>query len=409
MIKEKYTERIKEISLNISQSRVDSIRQKDISKTGLRVYEDGYIGCAGAIGDYDEKELEEKAISSLEYKIPYNSMPGENMVRKEDFYTEIIPEDKIVAEMDELLSILREEQPDFIFFNKINLTERELSIVNNKGLDLSYRDKYMDFSLAFKEKTSVNIFDGGVGFRGRKYDRIEVVNAVNDICNAYKNKVELPKEGILPVVFSADDPSHLGKFLAELDGNKLGSNSSLFSGKLGQKLFSENFTLYQTNNPELQPVSFFDAEGTVNENYSYTLIEEGILRAPYTDKRAATKYNLPLTGAATGEYDEAPLLGRPMLMIKESEKTAKELLNGEMGIFVFIATGGDFSPEGNFGTPVQLAFLFDGERFVGRLPELNISSNVFDMFGDSFIGVSNNDFMPMTNSKVLVMKMKVSR
>lgn len=409
MIKEKYTERIREISLNITQSMVDSIRQKDIKKTGLRVYENGNIGCAGAIGDYDEEELEKKAISSLEYKIPYNSKPGENMTRKEDYYTEIIPEDKIVGEIDELLATLRKEQPEFIFFNKINFTECELSLENTRGLDLSYRDKYMDFSLIFKEKASVNVFDGGVGFRGRRYDRIEIIKAVNDICNAYKNRVELPGEGILPVVFSADDTSPLRKFLTDLEGNKFGSNSSLFSGKLGQRLFSKDFTLYQTNNPKDLPGSFFDTEGTINENYRYALIDKGVLMAPFTDKRTADKYNLPLTGAASGEYDGAPVLGMPNLMIKESEKTAKELLRGEMGIFVLIASGGDFTPDGNFGTPVQLALLFDGERFIGRLPELNITASVFDMFGDSFIGVSSDDLLPLTNSKSLITKMKVSR
>ena len=280
---------------------------------------------------------------------------------------------------------------------------------NSRGLELSYRDKYMDFSLVFKEKASVNIFDGGLGFRGRRYNRTEIINAVNDICNAYKNKVELSSEGILPVVFSADDTSPLGKFLTDLEGNKFGSNSSLFSGKLNQRLFSENFTLYQTNNPKDLPGSFFDTEGTVNDDYRYALIDKGVLIAPYTDKRTAGKYSLPLTGAATGEYDGAPVLGRPNLMIKESEKTAKELLKGEMGIFVMIASGGDFTPDGNFGTPVQLALLFDGERFIGRLPELNITASVFDMFGDSFVGVSRDDLLPMTNSKCLITKMKVSR
>jgi PmbA protein len=41
-------------------------------------------------------------------------------------------------------------------------------------------------------------------------------------------------------------------------------------------------------------------------------------------------------------------------------------------------------------------FLFNGERFVGRLPELNLTSNVFDMFGDSFVGVSRDSLNPLS-------------
>jgi PmbA protein len=80
-----------------------------------------------------------------------------------------------------------------------------------------------------------------------------------------------------------------------------------------------------------------------------------------------------------------------------------------MGIFVLIASGGDFTPEGNFGTPVQLAFLTDGEKLIGRLPELNVTSNVFDMFGNSFIGVSKDSHTPLSNSKYMIMNMNVSK
>ncbi|SCG81716.1 hypothetical protein DW1_0095 [Proteiniborus sp. DW1] len=57
---------------------------------------------------------------------------------------------------------------------------------------------------------------------------------------------------------------------------------------------------------------------------------------------------------------------------------------------VLIASGGDFTAEGVFGTPVQLAFLTDGERLIGRLPELTISGDVYTMFGDDFIGRSED-------------------
>jgi PmbA protein len=409
MIKEKYIQKVKEVSISISQTEIESIRQKNIEKTGLRVYDNGYLGYAGTIGDYDEKELAAKAIKALDNKIPYIFEPNGNPSIKEDYSLDIIPEEIIVDEIDELLTLIKRDQPEFYFSNKIKLAEHELKLMNDKGLNLGYRDKYMSFELIFKEKNSANIMDGAVEFKGRKYNRHQVLAIVNEICSAYKNKVDLPYEGRLPVIFSTEDSLPLIKFLTDLDGNKFGSGSSLFSNKIGRKIFSKNFTLYQSNNPEDQPGAFFDTEGTVNKNYRFALIENGVLKAPYTDKKSSYKFNLPLTGAATGDYDSAPALGFPNLLIKSSEKTARELLNGEMGIFVVIASGGDFTPDGNFATPVQLALLFDGERFIGRLPELNITSSVFDMFGDSFIGVSSNSLSPLSNGKFLIMMMKVNK
>ncbi|MCC6872345.1 MAG: hypothetical protein IT351_08205, partial [Candidatus Fermentibacter sp.] len=71
--------------------------------------------------------------------------------------------------------------------------------------------------------------------------------------------------------------------------------------------------------------------------------------------------------------------------------------------------GGDFTPEGAFATPVQLAMLHDGTRFVGRLPELRISSHLFRMFGDDWMGQSADDISAFSDSPSMVMRMDVEK
>lgn len=61
-----------------------------------------------------------------------------------------------------------------------------------------------------------------------------------------------------------------------------------------------------------------------------------------------------------------------------------------MAVAIVIASGGDFTAEGVFGTPVQLAFLTDGEKLIGRLPELKLSGELYSMFGEDFIGKSKD-------------------
>lgn len=410
MIKEKYVNRVKEISLNVTQSKIDSIRKKDITKTGIRVYKDKFIGFAGAIGNVNENELEKIAIKSLDNKMPYKCELSKNIVKHEDYSDELKIADDVVKEFEEVLAVIEKSQPDFIFSNKINIVESETSLTNNDGLDLKYKDKYLNFELIIKEKTSINIFDTGVGFRSRKYNRNDLINLINDTCDVYKNKVTFPKlnKKTVPVIFNSADYVILTKFFQELNGNIFGSNSSLFSGKLGEKVFSDNFTLYQNNDSKNGPLRFFDDEGVINEGYNFPLIKNGVINSPYTDKKTSSKYNLPLTGTATCEYDGVPTLGFPSLKIKESEKSISELLNGEIGIFVDIASGGDFTSDGKFGTPVQVAYLFDGEKKVGRLPELQVSSDIFKMFGEDFVGVSKECINPLTNDKYVVINMEVA-
>lgn len=391
MIKEKYTNRVKEISVNIVQTDIDSVRKKDILKTGLRVYDKGYIGVAGAMGKADEEDLERRAIDNLSLKIPYPCEPSENLKMHLDYREDIFSDEEFVREADEVLKVLRDEFSDFTFSNKMYLFEMETGLTNDLGLDLLHRDRLLTVEFVIKEKASANVFDAFAIYATRQYNREELLNIIREELTAYRNPVKLPKEGKLPVVFMDFDMVPVSKLIDELNGYKLGTGASLFKDFIGERKFNENFTFYQSAEKEdLRFIEFFDAEGVVNEGFKYALIENGRIMSPYTDKKTAHKFNLPLTGSAVGEYDKVPSLSPRYFKVKSSDKTLKELLNGKMAVAVVIASGGDFTAEGVFGTPVQLAFLTDGERLIGRLPELKLSGELYSMFGEDFIGKSKD-------------------
>ncbi|MDU5083106.1 metallopeptidase TldD-related protein [uncultured Tissierella sp.] len=394
MIKEKYIKNLKEISINILQSNIKSVRKKDITKTGFRVYENGFVGIAGAVGKVDELELEKRAIENLRLEIPYPYEPSTNLVKKVDYRKETLSHEEFVKEVEELLEILKKEFPDFIFSNNIYIKDFETKLINNKGIDLTHIDRVVVASIVIKEKNSVNVFDALSTYIDREYSRDKILNNIRGMLTAYKNKIELPSKGKRPVVFIADDGLTLMKVVEEMNGYKVGTGASLFKDFIGEKKFSDKFTLYQSaEEEELSGVEFFDAEGVVNPDYKYTLIENGRIITPYTDKKTASQFNLPLTGSASAEYDKVPSLAPRNLVVKSSDKTLKELLNGQLGIAVLIASGGDFTQEGVFGTPVQLAFLTDGEKLLGRLPELTISGELYSMFGDDFVGKSQDKLL----------------
>lgn len=391
MIKEKYVKTQKEISVNVVQTEIESIRKKNITKTGLRIYDNGYIGVAGAVGNVDEKDLEKRAMENLKLQIPYPYEPSTNYVEKQDYRKEIFSDEEFVKEMEELLAILRNEFPDFIFSNSSCIQEMNVSLSNDKGLDLEHKDRAVMVGFIIKEKSSVNIFDAFATYTDREYSREKILSIIRDTLNAYKKPVKLPKEGKLPVVFFEEEKLPLKKITEELNGYNVGTGASLFKDFIGQKKFSDKFTLYQSaEKDDLTEFPFFDAEGVINEGYKYALIENGKIITPYTDKKTASQFNLPLTGSATAEYDKVPSLSARHLKVAPSNKTLKELLNGQLAVAVLIATGGDFTAEGVFGTPVQLAFLTDGEKLLGRLPELTLSGELYKMFGNDFIGLSND-------------------
>lgn len=74
-----------------------------------------------------------------------------------------------------------------------------------------------------------------------------------------------------------------------------------------------------------------------------------------------------------------------------------------------IASGGDFTPDGLYATPVQVAYLTDGEKLIGRLPELTIKGSVKDYFGKNFIGVSKDKCIYADNERMAVVNMEINK
>ena len=110
---------------------------------------------------------------------------------------------------------------------------------------------------------------------------------------------------------------------------------------------------------EMIGVPFFDKHGSTLDGDKTKIIKEGVLLSPYSDKFSAKRYGYPCTTAAGGDYDEAPLIASSYnLSVKPSERTLSDLSGGELGILAAMASGGDWTNEGNYVTPVQTAYLF---------------------------------------------------
>jgi PmbA protein len=408
MTEEKYVIQQDEISLNVVQGEVTAVRTKDIQRTAYRIYRDGKIGVAGSLGKPKKDELLAKARKALELNISYDGTPGSGRSESKEDRADIEDHGVFASEMEVMLAELRKSQPDFSFSNKINLNIDTYKIENSDGLDLSSRIGRIGVGLVIKEKKSSNIMDAFSIYEGQRWDRKEYLRLTNQICNAFQNQLEL-ESGNYPVVFIRDDMAYQLKLIESLNGLLFGSGGSIYSGKLGEKIFDTAVTIYQSRNAAdgvLMP--FFDMEGTLNPDDRFPLVENGVLRAAYTNKNYAARYKLPLTGAAGGEYDSIPDLIRPPLVTASSGKTMEELLDGRKAVFVLIASGGDFTPEGHFASPVQLSFLFDGKKLIGRLPELTISSHMKHMFGKDYIGVSSDSLSSMAPMLTIAMKMKVT-
>ena len=411
MTTETYKTRSKKTTLSVTNNTISAIKKSDTVKTGVRIYENGCIGVAGAIGAYDEKQLSGRAKHMLSFKIPYDCESAGEISRTMDLTDSFsLSDEEFVRSSEEVLSMLTRNHPQFSFSHKIFYEETETQLHNSNGADLAYRDKIVQFELVIKHKGSKNLMDGIGATYMRGIDVQAVYNAISETCGSFEEKVTLPEEK-MPVVQLINKEFILQKFLTDLHGRAMGANASLFSGKIGEKLFADHFSLCVQRDPlksEGSP-SFFDAEGTVLPDNRFMLIENGVIKAPYSSKKIAKQYGYPVTGSAGGEYDSVPVTAYETISVQPGEKTIKELLGGRKAVYIVIASGGDFTSQGEYASPVQAAYLFDGENLLGRLPQLSIRSNVYDMFGKDFIGMSTDGNNPHCPFKFLATDMYVEQ
>lgn len=399
----------KETAVQISNNSIKAIRNKDIVKVGARVYSNGLIGVYGQYGDDKIDDIFCKAESNLKLNIKYPCEVSKGITI--NIKDEIVKIDdtilnKVEDFVEELGALVKEL--GFVASGTISISEEEVKITNDYDLNCVMSKKGLIIMVILKEIGTANIFDTGYLLNAKEFDKDLMLKEISDICRAHKNFVDVPvnEEGKVRCIFT-EDSDILKFFINELRGEKIGTKSSFFNNKFGEKLFDEKFTLYLENNVDEGGVPF-DYEGTLIKGKEEALVENGVLQMGYADKRTAEKYGLKNTGSGFGDFNGVPELMAPNLTLKRGEKTLEDLLDGKPSILVVECGGGDFTSDGGYGTPIQVAYVFDGKNFIGRIPEISVKSNIYDMYGKDFIGVPKDNLNPVSLSKLAVIDMKVN-
>lgn len=404
MIKECYRFETVETALNVTQSVIDSVRRKQIVKSGCRVYEDGFVGIAGTLGEATA-ETWRQAEENLARKVPYPHAPETDTVRHEDRFGEILDAKEFTARAEQLLEKLRNAFPRTIFSNKIGMNRQTVSLTNDAGLDLSYRENYYVVGLLAKDVESAAVFDTAAQYVGRVFDVDAVFSDVSQILQAHTTSVSLPDGKILPLILEPyvfQDPMD-----QVLNGQLFFRGASLLSGKQGQKVFSGDVTFGMDRTADNLAVSFFDAEGMTLPGDNMPLIENGVLVRPYADKKTAAEFSCENTAAAGGNYDDLPQLTGYATSFVSSGRSLQELLAGREAALVIMASGGDCTSEGMWATPIQTAYLYRDGKLLGRLPEFSARGSLFDLLGEGYLGRSADQ--PYGGNYWLAVEAEVSR
>ena len=376
------------VTLNVTAGKIDSFRKKEKTTGTVRVYENGCIGVAGSLGEPNEEELIEKAKEALAFGIPYPCSLEGPLEKEEIRDEEIIPVSEFIPTMQRFLDRLGELCPNFALTNKIGMTRSRTEYKNSLGRHLISCGRELSINLVAQSRGSGNLFDTGFGWSGDHFDEEALLAEFKREYDAFYKPVDI-EPGRYPILI---EPAQLlYRYLNHFVGDLYAAGASLLNGKLGEKVFSDKLTLKADMNLHTAPNGcFFDAEGCVAPDMRPSLVENGVLKGLLTTKKTAAAYGLPNLGTAAATYDGVPDMDLPGLYAEPTAKSLKELVPGK-AVLVVVAAGGDATPEGHFATPVQMAYLMENGELVGRLPDITISGDFFDLLGKDYVGTSHDD------------------
>lgn len=409
MEKEYLINKSNEITLNFTDGKVDSYREKDETQATVRVYDKGVIGVAGELGDPDFAELEAQAVAKLSDGIPYPCKLNKGVKKSVLRSKPIVAEKDVVRISKRLTKKLAAACPRFLINGKTQISRCSGSYKNTQDTELAYENNGFQIFLQLKDKDSSNIADAYYGVSVSRYGKVTENKVVNDVKTLHDaffgEKITLP-DGKYPVIVGSYDVFTL--ILKDVIAEYYVSGGSLFNGKLGEKIFSEKLSVAVDRNPVTnRSTAFYDSEGEIAPSYRAAIVEKGVFKRVLTTKNTSAMFRLPLSKTALAPYDGVPAIGVPGLYVQSTAPDLKTLLGSEKAVFIAITSGGDITTEGVVGMPVQLAFLVENGKFTARLTDFSASGNIKEMLGDDFVGVSKRDIFDASESEVLVTRMNI--
>ena len=368
------------LSIQVVAGKVESSRNKNISKKGVRLFENNKIYTTSFVGDIADEDLVKKAQASKSVGIPYDyDLPNyqdKKVVDEESFQG---PLNTIQEKIELTNDYLAKFSNEFIFNGKFTRSYYTLSLKNDEGRILQKKYGINEWYYIFKKVGSANLMDGYIEEVAKTSNLEDVFSKNIPYLDVFKNELKF-QSGKYPVLF-VENSELTYKLSESLRVDKYFEGTALFSGKLNEKIFNKDFSLYDVNySPDHGVYRQFDEEGTVRKISKLPLIENGVFKNVIADLRNAKKYGVEVTGNGSRNFDSSTSLSFNRLVIGGGKRSTQEILKClDNCVVVFMASGGDFTDKGDFSTPLQLAYLVQKGDIIGRLPQLTVKTTTNEM------------------------------
>ena len=306
-----------------------------------------------------------------------------------------IPVEKKIEIAKQIEKEIREGDPRIIEVQTVAYDESSSSnvVMNSHGLKLSQKNNYFLIYGAAVARENGQTKSGGDLFFGNDFSKLvpselskSVVKETIGQLGGHPCDTATYKAVLSPDVVASLMNAYVSSAIAE----DIQKNSSLFVGKLGQKVASKKVTIEDLPLAKTVFARSFDDEGVAT--FNKPVIKNGILQTYFYNLTTAAKDGVQSTGNGVVSGGSKVYTSPNFLQMKPGRKTQEELFQ-EIGTGVYITDvsglhAGLNSRSGNFSLQSTGYFIENGKKS-HALDIITISGNLVDVF-NSIVSVGND-------------------
>ncbi len=374
----------KNISVSFEDSKFKKVESSIRDTTTLSIIKDNYFGFSYTNGEIQINKLIQSAKDSLIGKVDGSfGFAEKDNIQNIDTYKksiEKITAQDILQNLNKSLDYLKNNTKaqinleGFLDVNTINL-------VNSNGVD--YNQTISTYGAYYSL-----IYPGSYSNVSRiiaSYELFDLDKENLDLLIYFYNNSEKqvrPGSGKMKVLFL---PEAFYTFIYRLSSGLAGS--SLFykktplEGKLGEKISSHHFSLYDDpQNTQFIMARSFDDEGTKTEKVYF--IEKGVLKNFFFDRKMAKKCNKKSTGHGySQEFNQAPNDRVPRFIVEKGNSSIYELISMmDKGVIVPSVLGAHSGniQNGDFSVGLSPGIYVENGQIIGHVKDAMASANIYD-------------------------------
>lgn len=404
---EVYEVRSDTIEVELKNSAPRSALARESSGVAVRAIRGGRLGFAAATDrtERGETRLVENLFATLDsadeagFTFP-GALPqatGEAALGTFDPAVAALGPANLIGLAEEVLGQVRSLHPDVVFDVSVSRSVYQSRIENSRGAAHEERGTAVSIGVEFNRtrQDDVLLDDEYCGSpRLEAEGRRGLVERLLTKLDRAQKDAKLERPGIMKVLFSpAGSLVVLGPLLQGLSGLAVRTGTSPVRARRGEAVLDARLTIEDDPlRPALLGSARFDDEGLPRRKN--VLYEGGVLRSFVHDLKtaAATKQEPTASGERAGVLG-APAPGFSNIVVGGGDRSRDELLRSiDRGILVesVIGMGQGNTLSGAFSNTVGLAYLVEKGEVVGRVKDVSIAGNVYEVLGPSgaLVGLS---------------------